>query len=367
MLRFFALTLPVACFLLLGCGAPSNTDAATQEQSATSQQLPADVVASLHPDTVQLQPLQQQVQLQGRVALNADQTAPVFSLVSGVVEEVRVHLGDQVAKDQVLAVIKSGTAAKLVGELAVAGTRLKMAQQQLEATKSLLADGLAAGQAVAEARAELRNAQAAVVSLQKQRAVYGLDADGRLAVRAPIAGTITEKNVAIRSQLNATNQERLFTISQLQDVWVLADVFQADVQKVHVGDTAQVTTLAYPNQQFVGQIDKIFNLLDPQARTMKVRVRLDNTKLLLKPGMYAKMVVSGQQQEQQLPTIPAGSTVFANGRRFVLVLDGQQRVDTREVQLHGTVGAVSYVAAGLQPGEQVATRNQLLIYKELND
>jgi len=366
MLRFLVAPTLFACFLLPGCASP-DTESTAQEQPIARARLSQEVAASLHPDTVQLQPLRQQVQLQGKVALNADQTAPVYPLVSGVVEEVRVHLGDQVTKGQVLAIIRSSSIAELQGKQHVAGTRLKMAQQQLAATESLLADGLAAGQAVTEAKAELRNARAEVSSLEKQRAVYGISADGLLAVRAPIAGTITEKNVAVRSQLNAANQERLFTISQLQHVWVLADVFQKDVQKVHVGDTAKVTTLAYPNQQFVGQIDKIFNLLDPNTRTMRVRVSLNNANLLLKPGMYAKLIVDGQPQDQELPTIPAGSTVFANGRRFVLVLDEQQRIKTREVQLHGTVGGVSYVAAGLQPGEQVATRNQLLLYNELND
>lgn len=362
MIRPFLLTTLASTILVLTNCTERSTALLTTDEA------PVDALASadLQPRTVQLRPLYRQLQVHGRVTTDADQTAPVYPLVSGVVEQVPVQLGDQVVKGQVLALLRSSEVVELQNQRTVADIQRTSAQQQLTTAASLFDDGLASERDVAQAQAVYNKAAGEVKKLGKQLSVYNLTPDGLLALRAPIAGTITEKNVTPRTQFNQTNQERLFTISSLRQVWVMADVFQADVQMIQPGDTATVSTLAYPGQQFTGQVDKIFQLLNPQTKTMQVRIRLDNAALLLKPGMYTQVQVRGRVTGEVLPAVPRGSVLFVNGSRFVVVINDQQELTTREVAVRGTLGNFSYIASGLHPGERIATHNPLLLYSELN-
>ena len=349
--------------LLFSAGCTERSTALLTTDSAIANPL-AD--ADFQPYTVQLRPLVRQLHLHGRVVTNADQTAPVYPLVGGVVEQVPVQLGDQVAKGQVLALIRSSEVAELQNQHRLAAIELETARQHLAATTSLFADGLASERDLHQAQATRHKADQALLNYAERLSIYDVSAAGLLPLRTPVAGIITEKNVAPRTQLNQTNQERLFTISGLQQVWVVADVFQADVPAIEVGDTATISTLADPDHPFTGQVDKVFHLLDPKTKTMRVRVRLANAALLLKPGMYARVQVRGQVESQLLPAVPKNSVLFVNGRRVVLVVNEQQELVTRDVQLSATSGELRCVTSGLRPGERVATRNPLLLYQELN-
>ncbi|WP_324671115.1 efflux RND transporter periplasmic adaptor subunit [Hymenobacter sp. GOD-10R] len=330
--------------------------------------------SALHPhmlrhltlDTARTEAVRSEVKLTGRVSTNLDKTVQVYPLVGGVVEAVRVSLGDHVEKGQVLAVIKSGEIADLQNQNSAAGSDLTIARKNLQVTEDLFGSGLAAERDVLTARQELRKAQANAGKSRKQLSVYGVSADGTYTLRAPISGFITEKNVTDRMQFNADNVDNLFTIANLSTVWVLADVFQADIAHVQVGHTADVTTLSYPDKHFIGHIDKVFNMLDPESKVMKVRVRLDNSDYLLKPGMHARVNVSTIEKQRHV-AVAHKNLVFHNDRNFVLVFKDPKHIETREVSILKTVGDKSYVSSGLQDGERVVAQNQLLLYKELND
>jgi len=107
-------------------------------------------------------------------------------------------------------------------------------------------------------------------------------------------------------------------------------------------------------------------VLDPESKVMKVRVRLSNPGYLLKPGMHARVSVSNEEAQQQV-AVAHKNIIFNHDRHFVLVLKEPKKIETREVTVLKTVGAKSYITAGLQDGEQVIAQNQLLLYKHLND
>jgi len=329
---------------------------------------------SLHPamlrnlmlDTARAEAVHSEAKLTGRVSTNLDKTVQVYPLVGGVVEAVHASLGDYVKKGQVLAMIKSGEIADLQNQSSAAGSDLAIARKNLQVTEDLFASGLASERDVLTAQQELRKAQGNAGKSRKQLSVYGVSADGTYTLRAPISGFITEKNVTDHMQFNADNVDNLFTIADLSTVWVLADVFQADIANVQVGHAADVTTLAYPDQHFTGRIDKVFNILDPESKVMKVRVRLTNPSYQLKPGMHARVRVSSVSAQHQVATAHK-NIIFHNDRNFVLVLKDPKHIETREVTVLKTVGSKSYISSGLQDGEQVVAQNQLLLYKHLND
>jgi len=349
---------------LAGCASHDEGDKPQKAEAGFS--LSDQTLQELRIDTVHAEPVRDELVLSGQIASNGDQTVKVYPLVGGVVEQLSVELGDKVTKGQVLAVIKSGEIADLQNQSSTAGSDYDIAKKNLQVAEDQFESGLASERDVTLARQELRKAQSNVGKSRKQLSVYGVSADGTYTLRAPISGFITEKNVTDHMQFNADNVGNLFTVSNLDDVWIMANVFESDIAKVHQGYMTKVTTLSYPDKVFSGRIDKVFNVLDPDSKVMKVRVRLNNPGYLLKPEMYAQIKVENTQNRKML-AVPAQSVVFDKDRNFVLVFKDRSHIETREVKVAKTVGDTSYIESGLQDGERIIAQNQLLVYDELND
>ena len=317
-------------------------------------------------DTVRMRPVLSELTFSGQVVTNGDQTTKVSPLVGGVVEKLNVELGDHVTKGQVLAVIRSGEIADIQNQGSTAGTDLAIAQKNLAVAEDQFKAGLAAERDVVLARQELQKAQSNLGKTRKQLSVYGVLKDGYYSVTAPISGFITEKNVTQNMQYTAAGAESFFTIANLDQIWVMANVFESDIAKVHVGEDADVTTLAYPDKHFVGKIDKVFNVLDPDSKVLRVRVRLPNPGYALKPEMYAQVRLKDVDKAQMLE-ISAKAVVFDKDRNFVMVYRDRSHIETRPVEISKTVGDRSYIKSGLKPGDVVIAKEQLLVYDELND
>ncbi|WP_460972210.1 efflux RND transporter periplasmic adaptor subunit, partial [Spirosoma migulaei] len=158
----------------------------------------------------------------------------------------------------------------------------------------------------------------------------------------------------------------LFTISNLDHVWVLANVYESDLANVKEGDQATITTLSYPDKIFHGRIDKIFNVLDPDSKTLKVRVTLDNADYRLKPEMFANVSVTYAGHDKRI-AIPAKAVVFDKNRNFVVMVNNKNQPLVREVDIYKSIGPKTYLSGGLTPGDRVVTNNQLLIYNALGN
>ncbi|GAA4349411.1 efflux RND transporter periplasmic adaptor subunit [Hymenobacter saemangeumensis] len=360
-MNHISFSLLAALALLAGC-----QKAEVKQEKPEGFQLSDTMLKQIELDSARLQPVQDELSFTGQIISNGDKTAKVFPLVGGVVEDLKVELGDHVQKGQLLAVVRSGEIADIQNQNSSAGTDLAIARKNLAVAEDQYAAGLAAERDVVLARAELHRAESNVSKSRKQLGIYGVTQDGRYTIKAPISGFITEKNVTESMQYNDSNVDHFFTIANLDQVWVMANVFESDIAKVKVGYEAEVSTLAYPDQRFRGKVDKVFNVLDPESKVMKVRVRLDNPDYLLKPEMYAQIRVLNTQGNKML-AVPAKAVIFDKNRNFVMVYRDQRHIDTRPVEIAKTVGDISYVQSGLQPGERVIAKNQLLIYDELND
>jgi cobalt-zinc-cadmium efflux system membrane fusion protein len=359
-----------AYFLLLtlGLGACSKSSetTATEAPAAKKFSLSDQTLKELAFDTVRLEPVRSEQSFSGQVTTNGDKTAKVFPLVGGVVEKLNVELGDHVTKGQILAVVRSGEIADVQNQNSTAGTDVAIAQKNLSVAEDQFKAGLAAERDVVLAREELRKAQSNLGKTNKQLGIYGVSQDGRYTIKAPISGFITEKNVTQNMQYNDSNVDSFFTIADLDQVWVLANVFEADIANVKLGYEADITTLSYPDKHFHGVVDKVFNVLDPDSKALKVRIRLTNPGYLLKPEMYAQVHILNTEKQKEL-AVPANSVVFDKDQHFVLVYKSRTDVETRPVTITKTVGDVSYVSGNLKAGDAIVTKNQLLVYDELND
>ena len=353
----------LAAALLAACHHPADSD---QNKPAAGFTLSDTMWREIKLDTVRPETVESALTLSGQVVTNGDQTVQVFPLVGGVVQELKVELGDHVVKGQLLAVIRSGEIADIQNQRSAAGTDLAIARKNLAVLEDQLRVGLAAERDVALARQELQKAEGTVTKTQKQLSIYAVTPDGLYSLRAPLSGFITEKNVTEGMQFNHDNVGALFTIADLDDVWVMANVFESDIAKVKVGYEADVSLLAYPDRVFKGHVDRVFNVLDPTSKVLKVRVKLRNPNYLLKPEMYAQVRVRNTESYQLL-AVPAQAVIFDKGRQFVMVYRDRHHIAARAVRVVKTVGERTYVKDGVRSGEVIVSRNQLMLYDALND
>jgi RND family efflux transporter MFP subunit len=191
-----------------------------------------------------------------------------------------------------------------------------------------------------------------------------LDATGKvitdLTINSPVSGYITEKNAL--PNMYVQPEMHLYTVSDLSDVWVLAQVFQNDAGKIKPGDRAEVTVDAYPGRIFAGRIDYLLPQVDTTTRTLPVRLVIPNPGLKLRPGMYVNVRLRLSLGKQ---LVVPGSAVFHSGtRNLVFAYRGDGNIEPREVELGSRVGEQQIVAKGVHAGEQIVSSANFLIDSE---
>ena len=346
--------------LIAGC------NARVEEKPAEAFMLSDTMMHRIHIDDVLMTPVRSELTLVGRIAADENKVIKVFPLVGGVVSEVNVELGDYVHKGQKLASIRSGEVADFERQMIQAQSDLLLAQKNLNVAQDLYESKLNSQREVVSAQKEVEKAQAEVNRVKEVFQIYGLGKTPTYVVRAPIDGFVIQKNVNRDMQLRSDNAENLFTVGQISDVWVLANVNESDIGRVKLGMPASIQVLSYPEQLFTGHVDKIFSVLDPTTKAMPVRIRLSNESMKLKPEMHATVTLRFDEG-QQMTTVPANSVIFDQSKYYVMVFRGRSTIETREVDLYKTLGDVAYIRSGLKPGEKIISRNQLLVYDALND
>lgn len=167
-------------------------------------------------------------------------------------------------------------------------------------------------------------------------------------------------------ELRTEDISPVFLIGNLDDVWVMANIYESDIEHVHEGFEAQITTISYPDKVFNGKIDKIFSLMDAESKTVKARVVLSNPGYELKPEMFAKVLVRYTEPVKKI-SIPSKAVIFDKSRYFVMVYLSDDVIETREISIYKENQDITYLQSGLKDGEQVMVKYQLLVYDALND
>jgi Cu(I)/Ag(I) efflux system membrane fusion protein/cobalt-zinc-cadmium efflux system membrane fusion protein len=191
-----------------------------------------------------------------------------------------------------------------------------------------------------------------------------LDTDGKvitdLTINSPVSGYISEKNAL--PNMYVQPETHLYTVADLSDVWVLAQVFQNDAGKIKPGDRADVTVDAYPGRVFSGRVDYLLPQVDMATRTLPVRLVIPNPGLKLRPGMYVNVRLKLPLGRQ---LVVPGSAVFHSGtRNLVFAYRGDGNIEPREVDLGARVGEQQIVTKGVRAGEQIVVSANFLIDSE---
>ncbi|HWV65069.1 efflux RND transporter periplasmic adaptor subunit [Chitinophaga sp.] len=337
-----------------------------EDQEKTTFVLSDTMMKNIRIDTAQLQPVMNEVRLSGKVTPNGGKVLKVYPLVSGYVEDIKVQLGDYVQKGQVLAVIHSAEIADYEKQLAQAQSDRNVADKNLKVAQDLFESRLNTDKDVVNAKGEVQKSNAEINRLNDLFKIYRKGKGATYLVTAPISGYVIEKNINNNMEIRTDNSTNIFTISELDDVWVMANVFETDIARIKEGYEADVVTVSYPDQPFRGKIDKIYNFLDPATKTMQVRISIDNKNMLLKPEMFATVYVKYQDNDQKI-AVPSAAVIFDNSKNYVLVFKDKFNIAVREVEVDKTAGDITYLSSGLAANEKVISKNQLLIYDALKD
>lgn len=382
-----------ALTLLSGCTETAKTAAPPHLKVRAEDpiQLPADEIQRLGITTnsAQLRTIPEYLETAGVVKGDTTMTMPVLSLVPGRAEEVDVQIGDQVTTGQKLATVRSDEVAQIESELLQKlldleseemqlKVKLTLAQKTYNRKQLLLQEKIASQADVEGAESDLQEAEAAIKSSQIKRKGYIETAKQRLKlfgvlpaavdkiaatktidhlfqVRAPRSGIITERDIDPGEAVE--NNKSMFTISDLHKVWVVAQVFERNLEQVNIGTPAEVSIQGAPNTKFSGQIDFIDSHVDPETRTVSVRATINNPSLKLKPDMFAKLNLTIGKISGLF--VPEQAVQKLGESDIVYIKIAPNTFREQQVSIGAKFNNNAQILDGLKPGDEVVTNGSV--------
>jgi cobalt-zinc-cadmium efflux system membrane fusion protein len=324
------------------------------------------ILQSLPKTAAHLEEINRELKLNGRIVPDEAKQASVYALVSGRIGQVNVELGDYVRKGQTLAVLKSVEVASVNNELALAKQNLEITRKNLDSYKELYESNLVAEREYITANAEYEKALSELRKAENVSTITGGENSAYTLV-SPISGYIIAKNITGNSEVRADMAEPLFSIADLSVVWILADVFEVDINRIELGQSVGVQTLSNPDRIYEGKIDKIYSVLDPETRTMKARVSLANPHNELKAGMFVSVKVNCRGivgNAQRAVSVPSAALIFDDNKQYMIVLNKSSQPEIRPVKEIFRSGDKCYVD-GVEDGETIISGGQVFLFEAL--
>lgn len=365
MIRAGTLTMAflVLATLLTSCGSSRgevNAAAAAPPQAKVEEVPDLSVVKVDRPERFSLIAAGQeedrpQLDVNGVISPDIDFSVPVISLASGRVVEIHAKLGDDVRKGQLLLKVSSDDVSAAFATYNQAVADESLAKKQFDRAQLLYEHGANSQNDVEVATDAQAKAEAALAAAAQRIRTLGGDLnrpDPVVAINAPISGTIVEQNVVLSSSVHTPdNQSNLFTIANLSNVWALCDVYENDLPAVQLGEIADVRLNAYQDRVFHGRISNISKVLDPNLRTVKVRIQLANPGIM-RSGMFLTATFFGRHG-RAYATVPAGAILHLHDRDWVFVPAGSGQFRRVEVVGGKIANGRQEIVSGLAPGQQI--------------
>jgi len=349
-------------FFVTGCERKAEAEAGSDK---TPGAVPTTVTPDLDPDNFKVDHPDQfplatagehvaapELKVTGVVNPDVSLQVPVPSLATGRILEIDAHLGEEVKKGQLLFKVRSSDIANAYSNYRQAVKNEVMTKLQLERANILFEHGAIpkSGQEVAQ-NAEDDNIVEAL-------GLLGSDPEhptGIVEVFAPVAGTITDQEITNQSAVQSYSTPAPFTISDLSHVWIICDVWENNMSQIHLGEYADIHLAAYPNRLLRGRIGNILPIIDPNIRTAKVRLEVENPGLM-RLGMFVTATFHGQTMEKHA-TVPATAILHLHDREWVYAPLGNGNFRRQEVTAGDMLpGGLQEVVSGLKTGDRVVAR-----------
>ena len=359
--------LPLAACLTLslafaGCSGKVDPNAEAPPKAAVEPELDAN---NFKVDHAERFPLATAVEYKAVPALNVTgvvqpdiaRAVPVISLASGRVVEIKARLGDTVQKGQLLLRVRSGDVSGAYQTYLKAENDERLARIQLERAQTLYDKGAIAKSALEQADDTEADAKADLNAATEQLRLLGIDKEhpsGIVDITAPISGVITDQQVTNAAGVQGLSGPNPFTISDLSYVWIICDVYENDLDAVHVGEYADIRLNAYPNHVLKGRVDNILPILDPNIRTAKVRLEVKNPGMM-RIGMFATATFYGKQPETH-SAVSATAILHLHDREWVYSPLGGGHFKRVEVVTGKMLpNKQQEIISGIKPGDQVVS------------
>ena len=366
--------LAAAC-LLWGCSpgqrASEMTSFSAQEAKSQTPELftiPQDQMSHVQVVTVQPTRLTRTLRLTGAVAYNAFKTTPVISQVGGPVTRILIVPGQHVNEGQPMLDVTSPDYSQLLDAYLKAADSFRLADKNFARAKDLYEHHAIAERDLQQAESDRTQAQAdlnaadqgmKILGIKKPEDLANAPSSAQIALLAPITGEVVERLVS-PGQVIQAGQTQAFTISDMSTVWVLANVYQADLAYVRDGDDVTVTTDAYPDM-FHGKISYISPALDPNTRTLQARVVVENKGEKLKRDMYCTVTVTAGSINNAVAVPDAAVLRDDENQPFVYVASGNNQFGRRPVDIGENQNGQTQITKGLAAGDRVVANGSLFL------
>ena len=363
--------LAVAAGLLLsGCamkGTPKKSQPSDAPVAEVDEEDDVDTIHVDHPEqfplvTAVARNVSSDLSATGVVAADVSRNVPVVSMCAGRIVAIHARLGDAVQKGQALMRVQSADLSEAFSDYRQAVADEKLAVAQLSRSKVLYEKGAIAQKDLEVVQDAEEKADVAVETAAEHLRVLGADKDHPTSfvdVLAPASGIITDQQVTAASGTQGLESPNAFTISDLSRVWILCDVYENDLALIKVGEDADIRLNAYPRLALKGRIGNIGPILDPNIRTAKVRVEMENPGMM-RLGMFVQATFHGPRVQSGV-VLPASAILHLRDRDWVYVPGRQGSFRRVEVQGGEMVPrGRQEIVSGLRPGAQVVANVLLL-------
>ena len=330
--------------------------------------IPQDQLSHVQVVTVAPSTMKRTLRLTGAVAYNAFKTTPVITQIGGPVTRILVVPGDHVKQGQPMLDISSPDYSQLLDTYLKAADSYRLTERNYTRAQDLYQHHAIAERDLEQAESDRNQAQADLNASEQGLKILGIKDPAALAkapssaqipVLAPISGEVVERLVS-PGQVVQAGQTQAFTISDLSTVWVLANVYQADLAYVHDGDDVVVQTDAYP-VSFHGRISYVSPALDPNTRTLQARLVVDNPGEKLKRDMFCTAEVTAGSIVNVLAVPNASILRDDNNQPFVYIGSGLNQFGRRDVELGQSQNGQTQILKGISVGERVVGDGSLFL------
>ena len=359
-----------ACVFTVACNKTSNPADGLPPSAQIVETGNLDLVTVDKPNQYPLAVAEQieaadQLQVTGSVNPDIAREVPVISLASGRVVDIKARLDDYVRKGQLMLKVQSPDITNAFDAYLKAVNDEQLANKAYVRAKDLFDHGSISQSMVEQAEDTEKDAQADLTAADEQLKTLGVDKSHPgpvVPVYAPISGVIIDQNVtnAAAAGVTFSGSATAFTIADLSSVWVICDVYENDIPKLQLGQSAQIRLNAFPDKVLTGRISDIGPVLDPSIRTAKVRLEVPNPGNLMKLGMFVTATFDSKTKKPHA-VVPASAVLHMHDRDYVFIPVSDKSFKRTEVQAGDTrPGDKQELISGVQPGQKVVSNALIL-------
>ncbi len=318
--------------------------------NAKQQQLAGIVVQK-----VIAKPFRQSITVPGTIDFNQQRLAHLTSRIAGRVEQVYAFVGDRVKANDLLATIYSQSYLAAQSEFIQASQRVAEVQSRRDSSDLTT---LRAIEESARRKLIVMGAKSAEIEeIARTHVPKSL-----LEIRSPLDGSVTDEAEILGHVVDVGTT--LFHVANLEDLWVIVDIYEKDLAKVKPGNAVTVRVAAYPNESFAGHLMRIFDVVDEKTRTIKARAEVRNRQLKLKPKMFGDVEIADGTNASTI-LLPTEATVKIDNADFVFVQQDDTMFVRRPVVIGLSEGAQVEIKQGLREREVIAVKGAFYLKSQL--